>query len=51
MINKFAKYCLTLLSFFFYNKNNLSNLKIKHQILIEKLKIKLKELKLRKKTK
>jgi hypothetical protein len=51
MINKFAKYCLTLLSFFFYNKNNLSNLKNQHQIVSEKLKIELQEFKLRKQSK
>jgi hypothetical protein len=51
MINKFAKYCLTLLSFFFYNKNNLSNLKNRHQIVSEKLKIELQEFKLRKQSK
>ena len=51
MINKFAKYCLALLSFFFYNRNNLSNLKNRHQIVSEKLKVKLREFKLRKQSK
>jgi hypothetical protein len=51
MINNFGKYCLTLLSFFFYSKNNLSNLQNRHQIVSEKLKFKLEELKLRKQSK
>jgi hypothetical protein len=51
MINKFGKYCLTLLSFFFYNKNNLSNLQNRHQIISKKLKIKLQALKPRKQSK
>jgi len=51
MINNFGKYCLTLLSFFFYSKNNLSNLQNRHQIVSKKLKFKLEELKLRKQSK
>lgn len=51
MINRFGKYCLTLLSFFFYNKKNLSYLKNRHHIVTEKLKIELQKFKLRKQSK
>ncbi len=51
MINKFARHCLTLLSFFFYNKNNLRYLKNRHKIITTKLKIELKKFKLRKQSK
>lgn len=51
MIYKFAKYCLALLSFFFYNKNNLCHLKNRHQIVTEKLKNELQKFKLRKQSK
>jgi len=49
MLNKFLRYCLTLLSFFY--KNNLSLLQNRHQIISKKLKIKLQEFKFEKKTK
>jgi len=51
MINKFTRYCLTLLSFFFYSKNNLSYIKNRHQIVTEKIKIELQKFKLRKQSK